>query len=63
MLIFLQLFFVSFEIFDHQIFSGELVVIGKMIDDLVISQADSYISHFQPDFGLKRLRTVQTVAQ
>jgi hypothetical protein len=61
--VFLQLFLVSLEILDHKIFACELVVIGEVIDDLVIGKSDACMIAVVPDLGLKRLRTVQTVAQ
>lgn len=38
-------------------------MIREMIDDLMISESDAFIVVVVPDLGLKRLRTVQTVAQ
>ncbi len=62
-LVLLQLFFVSFQIFDHEVFAGEFVVVGEVIDNLVVVQANSYLLKGKPDLGLNRLRTVHTVAQ
>ena len=62
-LVFFNLLFVSLQVFDHKIFAGELVVIGKMIYDLVVIQPKALVTMYIPDFGLKRFLTVHTVAQ
>lgn len=36
MFVFLHLLLVSFEILDHQILSGELIVIGEVVNDLMV---------------------------
>lgn len=62
-LILFEFFFVPFQIFDHEILAGELIVVRKVIDDLVIGESDPYFKHRIPDLGLKRFRVVHTVAQ
>lgn len=44
MLVFLELFFVSFKVFNHEIFTDKFVVIGEVIDDLTVVESDSCIS-------------------
>ena len=61
--ILLQLFSISFEIFDHKILSSELIMIREMIDNLMIGKSDSYFDDILPDLGLKIFLTVHTVAQ
>lgn len=63
MLVLFEFFFVPFKIFDHEIFASELVVVGEVIDNLMISESNPYLKDGLPDLGLKRFRVVQTVAQ
>jgi hypothetical protein len=58
-----ELFLVAFEVLDHEVLAGELVVVGEVVDHLVVSQSNPCLSPPVPDFGLNRFRTVQTVAQ
>lgn len=62
-LIFLQLLFVPLQIFNHQIFPCELVVVGEVIYDLMISQPDTWVLSNLPDLGLNKFLAVQVVAQ
>jgi hypothetical protein len=62
-LVFLELFFVPFQIFDHEVLASEFVVVGKVVDDLMIGEPDAYFKDRVPDLGLKRFRVVHTVAQ
>ncbi len=62
-LVLLKFFLISLQVFHHEILAGKFVVVGEVVDDLVISQTNPYLSKIKPDLGLKRLRTVQTVAQ
>ncbi len=41
MLVFFKLFFVSFEIFNHKVFTDEFVVIGEVINDLTVIETDA----------------------
>jgi hypothetical protein len=63
MFILFKLLFVSLQVFYHQIFAGQFVVIWEVVNDLMVGKADTWVARGVPDFGLKRLRTVQTVAQ
>lgn len=62
-LILLQLFLIPLQVLHHEVLASQLVVIGEMVDHLMVSQSDSCVDQSLPDFGLKRLRTVHTVAQ
>jgi hypothetical protein len=62
-LVLLQLLLVTLEVLHHEVLARELVVIGEMVDDLVVGESDACVGALVPDLGLKRLRTVQTVAQ
>ena len=57
-LIFLELFFVSFKIFDHEVFADEFVVVGKVVNDLAVVESDALVVEEVPVLGLKRLRVV-----
>lgn len=65
MLIFLEFFFIPFEVFYHQILAHELIMIRKMINNLTVIKPHSYkiLDEGIPDLGLKRFLVVKTVAQ
>jgi hypothetical protein len=38
-----QIFAVSFEILDHQVFATQLVEIGEVVDELILRETDARI--------------------
>ena len=57
-LIFLKLFFVSFKIFNHEVFADEFVMVGKVVNDLTVVESDALLVKEVPVLGLNRLRVV-----